>query len=88
MEILKNLKNVSAGTWTRLAVLIFALITTALKLFGITVLPLENEGIENFLTVAIMVSSALLSYWKNNSFTEAAQIADKLMKNLQYQAND
>ena len=32
-------------------------------------------------TVATVIIS-LLAYWKNNSFTEAAQVADKIMNEL------
>ena len=82
MEKLKSIKNVTVGTWARLLMLTAALVITAMRLLGITVIPIENETYENLITAAVMVISSAISYWKNNSFTEEAQIADKLMKNL------
>ena len=76
-----NLKDVSAGTWARLAVLIAALVNTALTIFGRSPLSALGDG-GNIAGIVIAVSSALLSYWKNNSFTRAAQAADEVMAEL------
>lgn len=81
-EIAKNLKNVEPGAWLRLIMLAAALISMGLKVFGVSAPLPEREVFERVLTVAVTVICSLYSYWKNNSFTEAAQIADKLMESI------
>ncbi len=81
-EIVKNLKNVEPGTWLRLVMLLAALVSMSLKVFGVSAPVPEREVPERVLTVAVTVICSLCSYWKNNSFTEAAQIADKLMESI------
>ena len=76
-----NFKDVSAGTWARLALLIAALANTALSKFGIN--PLSSLGEwGDTAGIIITVAAALISYWKNNSFTLAAQKADEVMEEL------
>lgn len=78
---MKNLKNVSAGTWVRLVLLVAVLINNALTVFGIN--PVVTEGIAGEAAVTVTtVLAALTAYWKNNSFTEAAIIADEVMEEL------
>ena len=45
-------------------------------------LALLIASLENAVTVIVMVVVALASYWKNNSFTEAAQAADEVMNSM------
>ena len=81
MKILKNMKNVSTGTWVRLALLALALINTALSVFGVNPLT-ENSAAANIIGTLATVLTALAAYWKNNSFTEEAIVADKILKEL------
>ena len=76
-----SLKTVSAGTWARLALLAAALINTALVYLGKSPLTSSGEAGE-IIGIIFTVSAALLSYWKNNSFTRAAQAADEVMNEL------
>ena len=65
-------------TWARLIFLVASVINVALRLFGA-----ENAGIaENAATIIILIISSLSAYWKNNSFTEAAQAADAILAAL------
>ena len=76
-----SLKTVSAGTWARLALLAAALINTALTYLGKNPLTASGEAGE-IAGIILTVSASLLSYWKNNSFTLAAQAADEVMNEL------
>lgn len=78
---MKNFKNVSNGTWARLALLVAALLNTVLTVFGVNPLAENSTAAAVLGTVATVIIS-LLAYWKNNSFTEAAQVADKIMNEL------
>ncbi len=73
--------SVSPGTWARLALLIAALVNNILTVFGVN--PLNNGGKIDEITAAVTtVLTALLAYWKNNSFTAAARKADEFMNYL------
>ena len=80
-ESIKNLKNVSPATWARLAVLIAALINNILIVFGRA--PAGGGGLPaRILSVIITVCAAVVSYWKNNSFTPEAISADEYLSSL------
>lgn len=74
------LKGVSAGAWVRLGVLLAAAVNIALRLYGVETVDLGNDNFENVATVVILIASAAAAYWKNNSFTEAAQAADEVLE--------
>ncbi len=76
---MKKLRNVSAGTWVRTALLAASLANTVMTAFGIRP-PVLDSGAGEALSTVFTVGVALLVFWKNNSFTEAAQVADRLMK--------
>lgn len=81
-SIIEKAKTVSPGAWVRLALLIASLAGAGMKITGVCGNFTDNETVENAVTVVVMVVVALASYWKNNSFTEAAQAADAIMKTL------
>ena len=63
--------KISAATLARTAVLLLALTNQVLSAMGKPVLPIE-----------ITTVAALISWWKNNSFTAAAVAADSYMARL------
>lgn len=74
-----NLKGVSAQTWVRTIVLVLALFNQALVMFGITDNEVELETWTRYATYIFTVVSSVWSWWKNNSFTQKAQEADKTL---------
>ncbi len=76
------LKRVRASTWVRLAVLVVALANAALRMCSHETVSLGNETAENVVSAVVLVVSALNGYWKNNSFTEAAQTADEILRTI------
>ena len=72
----------SAGTITRTIILALALINQLLTSFGYSVIPLEDETITQLISTAFTVVSAVIAWWKNNSFTKAAITADETLKEL------
>ena len=80
-EILRSAGAVSAGTWARLALLVAALVNNSLAVFGVN--PLSSAGRTDDIIVTVsMILVSLLAYWKNNSFTSAARMADEYMEYL------
>ena len=69
--------KVSSGTIARTIVLVLALVNQVLSVLGYKIIPIEDEQINDFVTIAFTIGSALAAWWKNNSFTEAAIEGDK-----------
>lgn len=83
MDVLKKIfGNVSAATIVRTVCLMLALVNQILSATGHAVIPIENAEVEQLVTSMITVATALVSWWKNNSFTTAAIEADKELDRL------
>ena len=74
--------KISASTLARTAALALALTNQVLSACGHPMIPLDNAQMEQFLTSVITVIAALVSWWKNNSFTKEAIEADKVYDKL------
>lgn len=74
--------KISAGTIARTAVLLLALTNQVLSALGKSPLPIESAELEQLVTAGITTVAALIAWWKNNSFTQAAIEADKTYDKL------
>ena len=77
-----NAPTISAGTIARTACLLLALTNQVLSALGKPVLPIESTTVEQLVTAGITTATALVAWWKNNSFTPAALEADKTYDRL------
>ena len=73
-----NAPTISAGTIARTACLLLALTNQVLSALGKPVLPIESQTVEQLVTAGITTVAALVAWWKNNSFTQAALAGDAL----------
>ena len=80
-----NAPTVTAGTIARTACLLLALANQVLSALGKPVLPIESATVEQLVTAGITTVTALVAWWKNNSFTPAALEADKTFDRLKAQ---
>lgn len=80
-----NAPTISAGTIARTACLLLALANQMLSALGKPVLPIESETVQQLVTAGITTVTALVAWWKNNSFTPAALEADKTFDRLKAQ---
>ena len=71
-------RTVSAGTIARTACLLLALTNQILSACGKPVLPIESATVEQLVTAGITTVAALVAWWQNNSFTQAALAADEV----------
>ena len=76
-HIYTNDRSISAGTIARTAVLALALTNQVLSACGKPLLPIQSDQLEQMVTAGITTAAALVSWWKNNSFTTAVIEADK-----------
>ena len=76
-----NLQGITPATWTRIVFLLLALINqVAVSIFGADLPVFDDQAnYENISTVITIVASVLAG-WKNNSVTDKAQKADKVLK--------
>ena len=80
-----NAPTVTAGTIARTACLLLALANQVLSALGKPVLTIESATVEQLVTAGITTVTALVAWWKNNSFTPAALEADKTYDRLKAQ---
>lgn len=77
-----NLRNVKKGAVVRGLMMIIVIVNYLLNAMGINPIPIEESVIGLLVTVVLTVGTFLLSYWKNNSWTTAAQEADEKLQAL------
>lgn len=72
--------NISAGTIARTICLCFALLNQILIVFGKGTIDIVDEDIYQIVSTVFTIVTAVMAWWKNNSFTKAALIGDAIMK--------
>ena len=79
--------KISPSTIARTAALALALTNQILSATGHAVLPIESAQLEQLVSTSLTVAAALVSWWKNNSFTKEAIEADELFARLRAENN-
>lgn len=74
--------KISKETIIRTVLLIAALVNMALNAFGKNTLPFTDDEISEIISVVFMAVTSIAAWWKNNSFTEKARIADIYLEGL------
>ena len=72
--------TISAGTIARTICLALALINQILAATGHSIIDVSNDDINILISTGFTVISAIIAWWKNNSFTQPALKADEVMK--------
>ena len=76
-NVIKAIEGVKVGTWVRLVLLIVSFVNLGLALAGKGEINVNGENLYTIFSFAFSVLIGVLNYWKNNSFTIAAQKADE-----------
>ena len=79
--------KISTATIVRTACLLLALTNQMLSAMGKPIIPVESSTVEQLVTAGITTVTALIAWWNNNSFTQAAIQADGVMENLKKQVH-
>ena len=79
--------KISTATIVRIACLLLALTNQMLSAMGKPIIPIESSTVEQLVTAGITTVTALIAWWNNNSFTQAAIQADGVMENLKKQVH-
>lgn len=75
-------EKITAGTIIRALCLILALVNLTLETMGKRIIPITDDQISELVTLVITIATSLVGFWKNNSFTQEAIIADGIMHEL------
>lgn len=75
-------EKITAGTIIRSLCLVLALVNLTLETMGKKVIPITDDQISELVTLVITIATSLVGFWKNNSFTQEAIIADGIMHEL------
>lgn len=74
-------QGVSAGTIARTVCLVLALVNQVLAMLGMVPVDIADDTVYQVVSVGATVVTALIAWWKNNSFSKEAVAADEAMKN-------
>ena len=74
--------KIKADTIARTIILALALVNQILSATGHSVIPLQDSDIEVIVTTAFTVVMAVVNWWFNNSFTQAALRGDIVMDEI------
>lgn len=77
--------NVKTETIVRTIVLIIALANQALAIAGKEAFPVTEDQVYQAVTLIVTIGASVWAWWKNNSFTQAAIEADKVLDQLKEQ---
>lgn len=72
-------RKVEKMTIVRTAVLAFALVNQVLTISGYNPLPFTDEEFGQAVSMVLTAAASLWAWWKNNSFTQNAIIADEYL---------
>jgi SPP1 family holin len=72
----------SKGTIVRTIMLAIVLINMGLQALGKDVLKVQESEVSNFVTYVIELAIIIEAWWKNNSFSKHAIMADEIMKKI------
>lgn len=75
MEAIKE--KITPGTIARTICLALALVNQFLLMFDIQAIPITDEQINLVVSTMWTISSSILAWWNNNSFTQSAIRADR-----------
>ena len=74
--------KISKGTIVRTVMLIIVVLNMILKHFGIDVINISENEVLSVLEMLIEIATIIVTFWKNNSFTQNAIKADEFLKTL------
>ena len=81
-EVNNMKEKISVGTVIRTVCLLLALVNLTLETFGKNIIPISDEQVSELITLIFTIVTSVTAFWKNNSFTQEAIIADGLMKDM------
>lgn len=79
------MNKISSDTIARTICLGLALFNQLLAIYGKQALEFTNDEVYQFVSLVATFGTAIVAWWKNNSFTKAAIEADEIMWEKKYE---
>lgn len=76
------MNKVKTDTIIRTIVLTLALVNQVLTILGKSVIPITDDQVADFVSIAFTILASVWAWWKNNSFTQPAIKADVYLDEL------
>ena len=77
-----NVKDIKVSTYVSAVVLIFTMVNYVLNIMGKPIININENEIAAWVTAIVGVVGIIYSWYKNQSITHPAQVADDIMKIL------
>lgn len=77
-----NKMNIASGTIARTICLCLALVNQVLTATGHSVINISAESVNTLISTGFTIVTAVIAWWKNNSFTQSALKADEVIREL------
>ena len=74
--------NISKGTIVRTIMLFIVLVNMILQHFGFDIIKVDENQVLSLVEIVVELAVIIVSFWKNNSFTDKAIQADEFLKKL------
>ena len=81
-KIVKDLKNVTAGTWVRVVLFLLGVVNYFLTAFGVKAIQFDNEQITQLVNAVYITVTGFYALWKNNNFTPEALEAQQYLDDM------
>lgn len=81
-KIIKDLKNVTAGTWVRVVLFLLGVVNYFLTAFGVKTIQFDNEQITQIVNAVYIAVTGFYALWKNNNFTPEALEAQQYLDDM------
>lgn len=82
------IKDISKGTIIRTIMLVIVIINLILKSCGKNIIDIDEGTVAYYFETILEIAVIIAGFWKNNSYTENAQKADKFLRALQNSDNN
>lgn len=80
-------KDIKPETIIRTICLVIALINQTLAILGKDKIPITDDQVYQLVTLIVTIGVSIWTWWKNNSFTQPAIMADEYMEELRKERN-
>lgn len=81
-KLVTKISNVKLDTVLRTVLLVLALVNQILTSSGHAILPFDDETVTELVSLLFTITTSVIAWWKNNSFTDNAVKADNYLKDL------
>lgn len=68
-----NLKGITPEAITGVVILFIALVNAILQICGVNTLPIDNDEVNNIISIIFLIVTTLYNTWKNRNVTTVAQ---------------